>query len=220
MELNDTNIEVFDQSDCTLAPGELIEHSGIYEICHQDEPRASVILMRNSIFPFCRRCGVGPAHFRRSRLPGSSTRSGQPFLQDGDSNLYVPHATRSSAWLPIPARLFTNLDKQFPRRGYIRSRTRNTVCLIGPASRRETNFRSAQSALMECALNCWWLQTSTMGRASSGSHAHSKGRIFLLHVLDKLFKRYGQNIGGNVDDRAGQANIHFHDSCLKPWLTV
>jgi hypothetical protein len=57
MELNDTNIEVFDQSDCTLAPGELIEHSGIYEICHQDEPRASVILMRNSIFPFCRRCG-------------------------------------------------------------------------------------------------------------------------------------------------------------------
>jgi hypothetical protein len=47
----------FDQTDCTLAPGELIEQSGIYEICHQDEPRASVILMRNSIFPFCRRCG-------------------------------------------------------------------------------------------------------------------------------------------------------------------
>jgi hypothetical protein len=56
-ELNDTNIETFDQSDCTLAPGELIEQSGIYEICHHDEPRASVILMRNSIFPFCRRCG-------------------------------------------------------------------------------------------------------------------------------------------------------------------
>ena len=57
MELKDTNIEIFDQSDCTLAPGELIEQSGIYEICHQDEPRASVILMRNTIFPFCRRCG-------------------------------------------------------------------------------------------------------------------------------------------------------------------
>jgi hypothetical protein len=57
MELNDTNIEAFDQSDCTLVPGELIEQSGIYEICHQNEPRASVILMRNSIFPFCRRCG-------------------------------------------------------------------------------------------------------------------------------------------------------------------
>lgn len=51
------NTITFDQTDCTLAPGELIEQSGIYEICHQDEPRASVILMRNSIFPFCRRCG-------------------------------------------------------------------------------------------------------------------------------------------------------------------
>jgi hypothetical protein len=61
MELKDTNVEInvetYDQSDCTLAPGELIEQSGIYEICHQDEPRASVILMRNTIFPFCRRCG-------------------------------------------------------------------------------------------------------------------------------------------------------------------
>jgi hypothetical protein len=61
MELKDTKtettLETYDQSDCTLAPGELIEQSGIYEICHQDEPRASVILMRNSIFPFCRRCG-------------------------------------------------------------------------------------------------------------------------------------------------------------------
>jgi hypothetical protein len=51
------NTITFDQTDCTLAPGELIKQSGIYEICHQDEPRASVILMRNSIFPFCRRCG-------------------------------------------------------------------------------------------------------------------------------------------------------------------
>ncbi|MGZ4859958.1 MAG: hypothetical protein ACXV8M_10415, partial [Candidatus Angelobacter sp.] len=41
MELKDTNIAAFDQSDCTLAPGELVDQSGIYEICHQDEPRAS-----------------------------------------------------------------------------------------------------------------------------------------------------------------------------------
>jgi hypothetical protein len=53
---NETTVETYDQSDCTLAPGELIEQSWIYEICHQDEPRASVILMRNTIFPFCRRC--------------------------------------------------------------------------------------------------------------------------------------------------------------------
>jgi hypothetical protein len=47
----------FDQTDCSLVPGELVEQSGIYEICHQDEPRASVLLMRNTIFPYCRRCG-------------------------------------------------------------------------------------------------------------------------------------------------------------------
>jgi hypothetical protein len=47
----------FDQTDCLLAPGEMVEQSGIYEICHQDEPRATVILMRNTIFPYCRRCG-------------------------------------------------------------------------------------------------------------------------------------------------------------------
>jgi hypothetical protein len=51
------NTTIFDQTDCVLAPGELVEQSGIYEICHQDEPRASVILMRHTIFPYCRRCG-------------------------------------------------------------------------------------------------------------------------------------------------------------------
>jgi hypothetical protein len=51
------NTTIFDQTDCILAPGELVEQSGIYEVCHQDEPRASVILMRNTIFPYCRRCG-------------------------------------------------------------------------------------------------------------------------------------------------------------------
>lgn len=56
MELTDTNIAMYDQTDCTLVPGEMVEQSGIYEICHQDEPRASVILMRNTVFPYCRRC--------------------------------------------------------------------------------------------------------------------------------------------------------------------
>jgi hypothetical protein len=55
MSLRDT--PVFDQSDCTLMPGDVIEHSGIYEICHLDEDRATVILMRHSIFPYCRQCG-------------------------------------------------------------------------------------------------------------------------------------------------------------------
>jgi hypothetical protein len=47
----------FEQTDCTLNPGELIEFSGIYEICHHDENRATAILMRNTIFPYCRQCG-------------------------------------------------------------------------------------------------------------------------------------------------------------------
>jgi len=47
----------FDQTDCALEPGEVIVLSGIYEICHSDENRATVILMRNTIFPHCRQCG-------------------------------------------------------------------------------------------------------------------------------------------------------------------
>ncbi len=40
-----------------LNPGELIQHSGVYEICHEDETRATVILMRDTVFPYCRQCG-------------------------------------------------------------------------------------------------------------------------------------------------------------------
>jgi hypothetical protein len=50
-------MEQYDQSDCTLNPGEIVEHSGIYEICHSDEPRTTLLLLRNSFFPFCRKCG-------------------------------------------------------------------------------------------------------------------------------------------------------------------
>jgi hypothetical protein len=57
MELDDISLTTFDQTDCTRAPGEMVEYSGIYEICHHDEPRATVLLMRHTIFPFCRRCG-------------------------------------------------------------------------------------------------------------------------------------------------------------------
>src|SRR5436305_1465997 len=47
----------YDQSDCPLSAGELIEYSGIYEICHVDEARVTVLLTRNMIFPYCKRCG-------------------------------------------------------------------------------------------------------------------------------------------------------------------
>jgi hypothetical protein len=54
---NNLIMNKMDQSDCPLSPGELVEHSGIYEICHVDEPRVSVLLTRHTIFPYCRRCG-------------------------------------------------------------------------------------------------------------------------------------------------------------------
>lgn len=57
MKLQDTNNTIFDQADCLLTPGELVQYSGIYEICHHDEPRSTVILTRNTIFPYCRICG-------------------------------------------------------------------------------------------------------------------------------------------------------------------
>jgi hypothetical protein len=47
----------YDQSDCTILPGAFVEQSGIYEICHSDEPRATLLLLRNSFFPYCRKCG-------------------------------------------------------------------------------------------------------------------------------------------------------------------
>jgi hypothetical protein len=53
----DGMLELFDQSDCTLVPGEAVLISGVYEICHLDEPRRSVLLLRDTIFPWCRQCG-------------------------------------------------------------------------------------------------------------------------------------------------------------------
>jgi hypothetical protein len=57
MQYQNKNLTKFDQSDCSLNPGDAVEQSGIYEICHADEPRAAVVLTRNSFFPFCKRCG-------------------------------------------------------------------------------------------------------------------------------------------------------------------
>jgi hypothetical protein len=48
-----------DQSDCTFMPGEEVSLSGLYEVCHYDEPepRNKVVLIIKSVFPFCRTCG-------------------------------------------------------------------------------------------------------------------------------------------------------------------
>lgn len=47
----------YDVSDCTLSPGELVDESGIYEICHADEPRVTALLLRNTFFSYCKQCG-------------------------------------------------------------------------------------------------------------------------------------------------------------------
>jgi hypothetical protein len=47
----------YDQSDCPFEAATTVPESGIYQICHYDEPRATVILLTRGIFPLCRKCG-------------------------------------------------------------------------------------------------------------------------------------------------------------------
>jgi len=44
------------QGDCPFEPGEIVAESGLYEICHSDEPRTSAVLVRGERFPVCNRC--------------------------------------------------------------------------------------------------------------------------------------------------------------------
>ena len=57
MPIINGNLVQYDRSDCVLVPGEVVQCSGVYEICHSDEPRATVLMFRNTLFPYCRRCG-------------------------------------------------------------------------------------------------------------------------------------------------------------------
>jgi len=98
MELNDKNIDIFDQTDCTLTPGELVESSGIYEICHHDEPRASVLLMRNTIFPYCRRCGERVRYKTLELVPHIS--------EDPDFQEDTPHPDNPPHKMRIPTSTF------------------------------------------------------------------------------------------------------------------
>jgi hypothetical protein len=76
--------QVFDQTDCVLNPGELVQHSGVYEICHEDETRATVILMRNTVFPYCRQCGDRVRYKLVQVAPHIS--EDQDFCEDPDSS--------------------------------------------------------------------------------------------------------------------------------------
>lgn len=43
--------------DCPYEPGDLVEQSGIYAICHSDGNRVSTVLIRGNVFPQCDCCG-------------------------------------------------------------------------------------------------------------------------------------------------------------------
>lgn len=88
----------YDQSDCTLIPGEPVAESGIYEICHSDEPRTSLLLLRNSFFPFCRRCGESVRFKLLQAAPHIS--------EDPDFNEDVPEIDNSLLNQGTPINLF------------------------------------------------------------------------------------------------------------------
>lgn len=52
-----SNGHFFDNDDCPYEPGKFVPFSGLYEICHADEARASVVFTKEEVFPECRRCG-------------------------------------------------------------------------------------------------------------------------------------------------------------------
>lgn len=57
MNKRTASVNQYDQSDCSLIAGYEVAQSGIYEICHFDEPRTTVILTIGGLFPECRKCG-------------------------------------------------------------------------------------------------------------------------------------------------------------------
>jgi hypothetical protein len=86
-------IEIYDQSDCPFCPGELIVISGIYEICHRDEPRVKVLLVRNTIFPMCKRCAD---EVRYKMVRAAPHISEDPDFVENVSNADIATATSTS----------------------------------------------------------------------------------------------------------------------------
>ena len=89
---------VYDQSDCTLNPGEPVMQSGIYEICHSDEPRTAILMLRNTVFPFCRKCGDSVRFKLVQAAPHIS--------EDPDFNEELSEADNSLLNQAIPTSLF------------------------------------------------------------------------------------------------------------------
>jgi hypothetical protein len=95
MEVKNGNGIHYDVSDCPISPGTLVEESGIYEICHVDEPRVTVLLLRSTFFPSCKRCGDNVRYKLVQAVPHIS--EDPDFLEDLEPadnsplNLIVPN---------------------------------------------------------------------------------------------------------------------------------
>ena len=97
MEAKNGNGIHYDVSDCTICPGTPVEESGIYEICHVDEPRVTLLLLRNTFFPSCKRCGENVRYKLVQAVPHIS--EDPDFLEDCEPadnsplNLTIPNIT-------------------------------------------------------------------------------------------------------------------------------
>ena len=97
---NATTPNGFDQTDCPFAAGETIERSGLYEICHYDEPRTMVVLLHNGVFPFCRQCGEKVRYRLLQAVPHISE---DPDFNEFFDHTYNPatHSASQNQALPV-----------------------------------------------------------------------------------------------------------------------
>lgn len=88
-------------SDCTLSPGELVPESGIYEICHADEPRVTVLLLRDTFFSYCKQCGERVRYKLVQAVPHISEDT--DFLEDAEEE--SSSSTKLTAPTTVPLQL-------------------------------------------------------------------------------------------------------------------
>ena len=100
MQEHATKSTDYDQADCPFPAGETIEQSGLYEICHHDEPRTTVILVHNGVFPFCRQCGEKVRYKLLQAVPHISEDPDFNEFLEGPYNPAMESASQSHA-VPI-----------------------------------------------------------------------------------------------------------------------
>jgi hypothetical protein len=102
MQDNTAHSNGFDQDDCPYVAGDTIQQSGLYEICHHDEPRTKVVLVVNGVFPFCRRCGDKVRYKLVQPVPHISE---DPDFNEFFGEPYNPSTESSAPKLAVPIQL-------------------------------------------------------------------------------------------------------------------